>query len=278
MRRLLTTVLLALAAVTAVTAQGNWGLRSGIGLEKGIAKGLDAEFEAKYHMTDDFSRNDRWSVGLSMSKRLYCNKAKTFNVKAGLGYKYLHVYNKWTTKFKGDETLGVENGLDPQYYVSKEYDFNMNDPYEDSRHRVTASLQAAVELGRFKFSWRESYQYTHTDSASFTKEKYRYDSSEKKWNVKTEPDGKAAQDKQLLRSRIGAEYNIPHWKYDPFISYELFNNLDKGLRTEKSRINVGIEFSLNKKHNFEVSYLWQNNHDDDEPAGSFVCLGYKFEL
>ena len=278
MRRFLCAVLLMLAVVMPSAAQDNWGLRSSIGLEKGIAKGLDAEIEAKYHSTDDFSRNDRWSVGLSLSKRLYRNKAKTFNVKAGLGYRYLHVYNKWSTKYKGDKTLGVEDGLHYRYYVNNEYDFNLNDPYEDSRHRISASLQSAVELGRFKLSWKETYQYTHTDSASFTKKKYRYETPGSNPTLTVEPDGKRASDKQLLRSKFGIDYNIPNWKYDPFISYELFNNLEKGLNTEKSRLNVGIEFSFNKKHNFEVSYLWQNNHDEDEPAGSFICLGYKFEL
>ena len=84
--------------------------------------------------------------------------------------------------------------------------------------------------------------------------------------------------KNVLRSKIGIDYNIPHWKYDPFISYELFNGIDNAFKTDKSRITAGIEFSFNKMHNFEVAYMWQNQHDDDEPAGSFICLGYKYEF
>ena len=278
----------------AALAQPNWGLRSGVGLEKKIAKGLDAGVDFKYYQTDNFRNTDRWSIGLSLDKRLYRNKAKTFTVKAALGYKYMNVYHSWSTKYK-DDAEGVENRLEPIFYIKNTFDFNVKNGYVDTRHRATASLQAAVELGRFKISLREAYQFTHTDSAIYAVDKYRHDDGKTIWEdkgyryepkikadikyyVKNDNSVKAASDKSVLRSKINIDYDIPNWKYDPFISYELFNNLGKGLKTEKSRINVGIEFSLNKKHNFEVSYLWQNNHDDDEPAGSFVCLGYKFEL
>ena len=105
--------------------------------------------------------------------------------------------------------------------------------------------------------------------------KYRY--KDGKWkDPETVKDGKPATNKNMLRSKLALDYDIPHWKYDPFISYELFNSLDNGFQTQKSRIQAGVEFSINKKHNFEVAYLWQNQHDDDEPAGSFICLDYKF--
>ena len=259
-----------------VSAQTNWGLRGNIGVEKKITKGFDASLEARYHQTNNFQSTDRWSVGLSLGKRLYRNEAKTFNVKAGLGYKYMNVYNTWETKYRDDDE-GIEDNMDPQYYISNGYDFNLNNSYVDSRHRVTTSLQASAELGRFKISLRESYQFTHTDSAQYSKDKYRF----KKGvfdHMETVTDGKSASNKNVLRSKISVDYNIPHWKYDPFVSYELFNGIDDGFKTEKSRITAGVEFSFNKMHNFEVAYMWQNQHDDDEPAGSFICIGYKLEF
>lgn len=264
-------ILLSLPAL----AETNWGLRGNIGIEKKITKGFDVSLDARYHQTDNFSSTDRWSVGLSLGKRLYRNEAKTFTLKAGLGYKYLNVYNGWSTKYKGSLAY-YEDNLDPQYYIDNGQSFNLSNSYVDTRHRATASLQTAVELGRFKISLRESYQYTHTDSVEFTKDKYRY--KNEAWTINTETDGKSASDKQVLRSRIGIDYNIPNWKYDPFVSYELFNGIDDGFKSQKSRITAGVDFSFNKKHNFEVAYMWQNQHDDDEPAGSFICLSYKFEF
>jgi len=276
MRRPLIVTLFSLALTLPLTAQSTWGLRTGIGAEKKIGKGLEAGFDVKYHLTDDFKNTDRWSVGASLSKRLYRNEAKTFNVKAGMGYKFMNVYTGWTTKYKGDRT-DIEDGLDKDYYISNKFNFNVLDSYVDTRHRITAYAQASAEMGRFKLSLRESYQFTHTDSVSYSKDKYRYKNG--KWkDVETEMDGKSASDKSMLRSKLSLDYNIPHWKYDPFISYELFNSLDNGFELQKSRIQAGIEFSINKKHNFEVAYLWQNQHDDDEPAGSFICIDYKFSF
>lgn len=265
----------ALLISLSVMAESNWGLRTNIGVEKKISQGFDVSLDARYHQTDNFQNTDRWSVGLSFGKRLYRNEAKTFNVKAGLGYKYMNVFNGWKTKYKGS-LVYIQDDMDPQYYIDNGHNFNFSNSYVDSRHRVTASVQASYEVGRFKFSLRESYQFTHTDSASFSKDKYRY--KDNVWTINTETDGKSASNRQMLRSKIGVDYNIPHWKYDPFVSYELFNGIDDGFKAEKSRITAGVEFSFNKKHNFEVAYMWQNQHDDDEPAGSFICIGYKFDF
>lgn len=273
-----------------VSAQSNWGLRSSIGVEKKIAKGFDAGVEAKYYQTDNFKNTDRWSIGLSLDKRLYRNDAKTFSVKAGLGYRYMNVYKDWSTKYK-DDAEGVENKLEPQFYIDNNYDFNLKNSYVDSRHRFTASLQAGLEVGRLKISLRETYQFTHTDSADYTVDKYRHDDGQTNWAgkgytnipgtsyyIRNDISGKSASDKSLLRSKISVDYDIPHWKYDPFVSFEMFNGIDDGFKTEKSRLTAGVEFSFNKMHNFEVAYMWQNQHDDDEPAGSFICLSYKFDF
>lgn len=258
-----------------ILAQTNWGFRGNIGVEKKIAKGFDVSLDARYHQTDNFQSTDRWSVGVSLGKRLYRNEAKTINVKAGLGYKFMNVYHGWSTNYKGNLAYYTDD-MEPQYYIDHMQSFNFSNSYVDSRHRTTASVQGSVEVARFKISLRECYQFTHTDSVEFSKDKYRY--KEGAWTVKTEPDGKSASNTQVLRSRISIDYNIPHWKYDPFISYELFNGIDDGFKAEKSRITAGIEFSFNKMHNFEVAYMWQNQHDNDEPAGSFICIGYSYEF
>ena len=276
MKRLYTLFLSLVLFSISSSGQMNWGLRSSIGVEKKIAKGFDAGLEAKYHQTDNFSSTDRWSIGFTLSKRLYRNDAKTFNVKASVGYKYMNVYHDWSTKYKGDLTT-VEDGLDPQYYLDNCHSFNLNNSYVDSRDRATVSLQASYEIGRFKIALRESYQFTYTDSATYSKEKYRFKNDA--WKpVETVQDGKSASRSQMLRSKISLDYDIPHWKYDPFISYELFNSIDNSFKADKSRITAGVEFSFNKKHNFDLAYMWQNQHDDDEPAGSFICIGYKFDF
>jgi len=292
MRRALIIALLSVIPFLTASSQNTWGLRTGIGAERKIAKGFDAGLEFNYHQADNFRSTDRWSVGVSLSKRLYRNEAKTFNVKAGLGYKFLNVYQDWSTKYKGKKT-DVEDDLEPNYYIGQKYDFNYYDSYVDVRHRITASLQASVELGNLKISFRESYQFTHSDSIEGNTLRYRYVPSDKEDDIAKLiakgytlagsdyyklVDGKSPTNKNVLRSKIGLDYNIPHWKYDPFLSYELFNSLDNAFEAQKSRITAGVEFSFKKKHNFELAYMWQNQHDDDEPAGSFICIDYQFSF
>lgn len=274
-RSIITTLLCTATLFMPVMAQTTWGLRGSIGLEKKITKGFDAAIEAKYHQTDNFSKTDRWSVGVSLDKRLYRNFAKTFSVKASVGYKFLSVNNDWSTKYKGDEN-NIANDQEPQYYINGQHDFNLNNSYTDRRHRATASVQAALQISNFKLTWREAYQYTYTDSAQYSKDKYRYKNN--KWTVSTVQDGKSPSCKQILRTRIGLDYDIPGSKFEPFISYEMFNNIDENFKTQKSRINVGTEYTLNKMHVFELAYLWQNNNDEDEPAGSYICIGYKYKF
>lgn len=275
MKHRLLTILACAVLPTVMLAQNNWGLYTSLGAEKGLSKGLSTALEAQYRQTDNFKSTDRWSVGASVSKRLYRNDSKTFAVKAGLGYKYMTVFNGWSTKYKGTDASIADN-LDAQYYFDGQHDFNLNSAYRDVRHRVSASVQASMDLGRVRLTWREVWQYTHTCQASFTKEKYRFENGS--YKIKTESDSKAAQDKNVLRSRFGVDYNIPNCKLDPFASVELFNGINNSFQTQKTRLTAGFEFSINKKHNFELAYMWQNLYDDDEPAGSVIDLGYTFKF
>jgi len=276
MRHRLLTILACAVFPTVMLAQNNWGLYSSLGAEKGFSKGLNAALEAQYRQTDNFKSTDRWSVGASVSKRLYRNDSKTFAVKAGLGYKYMTVFNGWSTKYKGSQS-DIADNLEPQYYYDDKKDFNLNSAYRDMRHRVSASVQASMDLGRVRLTWREVLQYTHTCQASYEKEKYRFVNDTL---YKSDPETyyKVAQDKNVLRSRLGVDYNIPNCKLDPFASVEIFNGINNSFQTQKTRMTVGFEFSINKKHNFELAYMWQNLYDDDEPAGSVIDLGYTFKF
>ncbi|MBR4843196.1 MAG: DUF2490 domain-containing protein, partial [Bacteroidaceae bacterium] len=82
----------------------------------------------------------------------------------------------------------------------------------------------------------------------------------------------------MLRSRIGVDYNIPHWKYDPFLSMEFFNRIDKGWSLAKTRLTAGIEFTLAKKHDFQIAFVRQNHSDEDEPARSALCVSYQYNF
>ena len=84
--------------------------------------------------------------------------------------------------------------------------------------------------------------------------------------------------KTMLRSRISVDYDIPHFKLDPFASYEIFSDLSNSDAFEKGRLTVGAGFTLKKKHAFQIAYIWQNRSDDDESVRSALSINYTFKF
>lgn len=275
-----------LMLVSGNAAQAQMGLWTSAGVKKDLPKGMDAEFDAEWRQTGFFTETDRWSAGASFSKRLYRNKAKSFNIKADLDYKYLFSNRKSYTIDKRDpDDYEQIDGMPAQYYIDNNYDFNITNAFWESRHRLSASLSGGLGAGRFKVSLRERVQYTYScGSKDSVRERHRFVS---KYDLNasdyvdvheiTLSKVKASQ-KLLLRSRIAVDYDIPHFKLDPFVSYELFSDLNDGMALDKGRLTVGAGFSLKKKHAFQFAYVWQNKTDDDESVRSAVSINYNFKF
>lgn len=280
--RIISALLLISVQTLQLSAQDDLGAWVSAGLEKGISKGTDIELEAQYRFADMFQTTDRWNASVSLSKRIYRNKSKSFNIKGAISYKFIKVYFPSSTKNKSEYDL-IADDLDQQYYIDNGYDFNYTRSYTEDRHRLSAALSAGIEVGRLKISLRECYQYTFSDSVPATT-KYRFEmvydeELEDDVTVMTTSQGnKGGMNKQILRSRLGISYNIPHWKYDPFITYELFNDLKDCFSVEKSRITAGVDFSFAKKHDFKVAYIWQNRKDDDSAICSAISIGYSYSF
>ena len=271
--------LLLILAQDSVCAQSETGLWAGAGLKKDLPKGMDAEFDAEWRQVGFFNETDRWSAGVSFSKRLYRNKAKSFNIKADLGYKYLYSHRQSYTVDKSDPEDDRVDGMPAQYYKDNLRDFNLTNAFWESRHRISASLSAGLDAGRFKIGLRERLQYTYSCGKEDIREKHRFgeiDMSTGDYLIilaSVDPSQKT-----ILRSRISVDYDIPHFKLDPFVSYEIFSDLSNGEAFEKGRLTAGAGFSLKKKHAFQFAYVWQNTTDDDESVRSAISLSYTFKF
>jgi len=271
-------------------AQSGTGLWASAGLKKDLPKGMNAEFDAEWRQTGFFTETDRWSVGASFVKRLYRNKAKTFNVKADVGYKFLsssrqaYTVDKRDPEDYGDEFV-LEDDKEPQYYIDNNYDFNLTNAFMESRHRVSASLSAALEAGRFKFSLRERVQYTYSCGKDSIRERHRFEEGDYDMETgefsmvhKVTLASVSSSEKTLLRSRISVDYDIPHFKLDPFVSYEIFSDMNDGMAFEKGRITAGAGFTLKKTHSFQFAYIWQDHSDEDESVRSALSINYTFKF
>lgn len=240
-------------------------LWSSASVEKKLAKGLDVDFETEYRLYDNLSQTDRFSIGTSVSYRLYRNSAKTLSVKADLGYNFLKTYNESSITLKNIENNFQEYNEDEDYYLNK--------------HRGYTSLSTQYEIGRFSFSIRERYQFTYNDSIAVKETKYRYSSSlDKLYPKETVEEYKSAKKRNVLRSRFEIDYDMPGFKFNPFASIELFNDIDNGLNLDKTRYSVGGNCSLAKVHSLKIYYVYQNNQDDDEPSGSAIGISYGYEF
>ena len=285
MKRLLFVFAAFLPVTCTLWAQSGTGLWTSAGVKKDMPKGMNAEFDAEWRQTGFFTETDRWSIGASVSKRLYRNKSKTFNIKADAGYKFLSSNRTAYTvdKRNPDEHEQVD-GMEPQFYIDSCYDFNLTKAFMESRHRISASLSAGLEVGRFKISLRERLQYTYSCGKEDIREKHRF---VERYDMNTGESSKVdsitfvsvdASQKTMLRSRISVDYDIPHFKLDPFVSYEIFSDLSNGDAFEKGRLTAGAGFSLKKKHAFQLAYIWQNTTDDDESVSSALSISYTFKL
>lgn len=249
-----------------------------VGLEKKLAKGLNAGIEGEYRLMDNMSVTDRWSVGAQLTYRLYRNKAKTFDIKAGVGYKYMNTFTPESKSWReGDKLYSRKD-------VNKEFpQYNLDEEYWLAKHRAYFTLSAGYEVGRFKFSLRERFQYTFNDSVEITEAKYRYSKIlgglyvDEDEGYETEWKGTNGK-RYALRSRLGLDYNIPHCKIDPSVSVEFFNDPSAGMALQKTRWTAGLDYTLAKHHNFELYYAYQRESDGDEPGGHIVGLSYCFEF
>ena len=152
--------------------------------------------------------------------------------------------------------------------------------YWGIRHRVYAGLQGSVDVGRFKLSLRERWQYTYRPEKTASRDFYEYDGTtgELMELVKDESEktykGKG---KNVLRSRLQVDYDIPSCKVDPYASVELTN----AWSVQKVRYTLGAEWKIRKVHTLNFYYRYQDIRNDDfdsEPDMHILGLGYKYKF
>lgn len=230
-----------------VKAQDNdFGMWYELGAEKKISRKWNVGTEAELRTRNDSKTLDRWSVGVNAEYKFFKG------LKATAGYIFLNENNQEEIDFKKD-------GLRPNKWTPS---------YWGARHRFHLSLTGSVDWNRFSFSLRERWQYTYRPEATGKK----YDFDEEDW-VSVKGKGR-----NVLRSRCQVSYDIPHWKFDPFVNVELFND-KSGI--QKSRYQVGVDYKIKKTHIFALTYRLQNVNEDDDDGDSnihMIGLSYKYKF
>lgn len=282
-------VCLLLAAATA-TAQSDFGVWTSIEGSTKLNKSLELSLEGEYRTQDMSSMTERIATGISLS---YKNKNFLPFLKADVGYSVMSMHGlgetaiKYNTDDEGNFEVDDDGNLIPKH-------MNVDAPYWYTRHRVTASLTGSFKWGRFKFSLRERYQFTHRMRSYCDRTRWYYDPFHKmfpedvpEYYLDDDPesddysymtDEKKAKSDHKLRSRLAVSYDIKKCPFEPFAEVEVYNELDNAFAYDKIRYTIGTEYKINKEHKLSLYYRYQDYADVDEVSGHVLGVGYAFEF
>ena len=233
------------ALVPELTLADDTGVEIEAAVEKKVNKKTSLEMGVEFRSRNHWRTADRVAMGLSASHKL------TRWLKADIGYQLL-----------------IDNNIEKiTYHTDGSYN-NWRPSYGGTRHRFYTSLSASYKWRRVNFSLRERYRFTYRPEKTTT----RYDFDNGYWE---DTDVRSSY-QHMLRSRFKVEWDIPRCKISPFASVELFNDM----RLDKSRLQVGAEYSLLKAHSFELYYQYQHANNDEEDEGNthHVGVSYKFKF
>jgi len=83
-----------------------------------------------------------------------------------------------------------------------------------------------------------------------------------------------------IRLRFKALYDIPSFKFNPYVSAELFCPVFKEFDklADKKRFMLGFEYSLNKQHSFELGYMFQRDYHPDLSDINVIQINYNLKF
>lgn len=257
-----------LATATARAGSDDFGIWTDLEATKALPYGWSLSLEAGFR-SENLSRDvDRWSgtfgVGYKPFKYL----------KLGASYSFLYQYSPSERKehYRQDIVLPTTwNG------------FNLTSHYWAPKNRFSGEATGEIKLCNIlKLSLRERYQYTHRKKMEVPRTKYRYKKDQvtmKNGYPLEDPKVKERKHTQYLRSRLKAEIDRKGWKLKPFVSFELYNDLDDELVLDKTRFAVGGSYKLTRRHEVSAAYLFANKVDEDPYEGRHVLsIGYSFKF
>jgi hypothetical protein len=198
----------------------------------------------------------------------------SIGAKKKLGKWKLGIYTELRTNDNTRQIHRLDYKLDVEYDVVKAVEIGVsykfiyfNDvKYFDyqPRQRYTLHVQGEQKFGDFKVSLREKVQRTIKDESDRQKENGDYD------NYKINPDW-------IWRNRLKIDYNIPHFRVNPSISFETFyllNNPD-GNTFNNLRYTLELNYKLSKHHAFEIYGLIEKEIHVDNPLTTYISgIGY----
>lgn len=284
-------LILLVACIPALQAVAgdDFGIWTEATLQKQLGKKFSVDAGVEFRSEDKVRRAARWGTSVGVSYKPF--KFLSFST----GYLFLHDYTatEAETDYKKDNEGNIETDGDGNPRFNG---YNVDHAFWRNKHRAVFDVTGKVNIGHFTLSLRERYQYTHYVGTNTLRDRYRkklpegFDPGD--WSGELYSYGgmyftkfeqaekeKKAKDKHYLRSRLQLEYNIDRCPWTPYVSYELSNNLGEQMDLDKTRLTVGAEWKITKKHRLDLAYLYEDGYDDDSSTNHHVIsVGYKFKF
>lgn len=269
------TAALLLCGAAAQAQDDDFGLWTEINVAKSLPHNLELSFEGEYRMEDHLRKTDR--IGGTLSLGYKATKFMKFKV----GYALLCGYNSEERKDK--YTNDVQ---DPFFYEG----YNLTESYWSLRHRFKADVTFDKKFFKWlKISLRERYQYTYRPEQEVPRLKYRginlptasgdYEFIPSPGSPESDSDVKHEKRTHMLRSRLELQYDKKKCDWKPFVSFEVYNNLGRQMKTDEYKVMCGTEYKISKQHKVSMSYLY-NTDMEAHPYESrhVLILGYSFDF
>jgi len=127
-------------------------------------------------------------------------------------------------------------------------DYTNDDP--EYLHRFAFDAEPKYEINRLELELRLRYA-NYTDFARETSENRSY-----------------------YRYRLQSKYDIKNFKFNPHISWELFQKSNEK-SIYKGRYEIGVEYGFKKNNELEIFYFLQDYYDNDK---QHHIIGVKYQL
>lgn len=261
-----------LATASPAVAGDDFGIWTGISAEKAVTKKVSLDFGVDFRAEQNLQSAARWDASFGFGYKPF----KFLKFAAG----YTYIYDRTPQEAKVNYTnKGRING------------YNVDHGFWRSKYRFNFDVTGKVKFGPVSVSLRERYLLTEYDAATYKRDRYRdavqggYTGETFHWggqdfmSYEQIQGEKSSHNRHLLRSRLQVEGKFGTCPITPFVAYELSNDLSSQLELKKTRLSVGADWKISKKHVLSLGYIYQDGIDDDSNGNIHVIdIGYKFKF
>ncbi|MCI7644698.1 MAG: DUF2490 domain-containing protein [Bacteroidales bacterium] len=266
-------LMLAATALPAA-AEDDFGIWTDLSAEKKINKQFAADLSVGFRAEDRLNHDTRWSVGTGLSYK------PVKGLKLSAGYILIRDFSLSEAKAKYKDNGNLSG-------------YNVDHGFWRTKHRFTFDISGKHTFGRLTVGLRERFQMTHSNSAKTLRDKYRspkqpgftgetwtYNGTEF-CRYELDQDDKSGKTTYYLRSRLSAEYDIRHCPLTPYAAVEWSHSLDDAMALAKTRLTLGTDWKISKKHSVSLAYIYQDGAGDDDSGTNnihVIEVGYKFSF